>query len=638
MNLRRPWVRILAFSFVMLLAAAFWAAIRVIVAAEPDDANPSTSRHGPSHAGALLQPQQMLEDLQYISSVIQQVHPAMSSRSALDEFAARADATKAALHQPLPAWRFFALANALVASLQDAHTSLWPPGAGTLPVGLSWAEDGIVVSRVLDPTLPIQSGDELVSLGGRTPEQLLAHLSAWIPHGNAYWVKAVGSQYLGNALVLQGLGLVCGQDTGEETVRMVVRRPTASRPDSVQPRESGASQDSDISQVPQGFGTPAEPPQTSQESQAPPSQEPQVPQESRIASQASMGTIVAAEVPIWSGLTITRTVANTDATTGRTFSPAAEAGLRPGDRILKADGAPVLSTDDLGRAIQECGQDGRDLTLEVLRRGQRLEFTVRPIPRRDPGSSETSYVIGVMLGGVPTSEAEKRPWFGWTIDRSAGYGLFWLDECNNTKDYRRAVDEFFAAVRNDGIQRIAIDLRRNGGGDSMVVSAFLKYLPYRDLRAPSRSTRSSPQLSQQRSFWLRSLTWIGETFFNGRWFPYPIQPRAGANQLFRGQVYVLTSWHSFSSAVDFAAILSDNRLAQVVGAPTGGTPTEYGDTLNFTTPDTGWDFTVSTTRFVRPDPARDPADALYPDVPVPTTMRDIREGRDPVSEWLRQGE
>lgn len=637
MNSRRPKVRILAFSFVLLLTAAFWAVIRLVVVPEPNDAGPSTPRRRPSQAGELMQPQQMLEDLQYISSVIQQVHPAMTSCSVLDEFAARADATKTALHEPLPAWRFFALVNALVASLQDAHTSLWPPGGGILPVGLTWAEDGIVVSRVLDPTLPIQSGDELVSLGGRTPEQLLADLSAWIPHGNPYWVRALGSQYLGNALVLQGLGLVSRQDTGEETVRMVVRRPVARRPDSVQPRESGASQDAEISHVPQGFGTPAEPPQTSQESQAPPSQESQVPQESRIASQALMGTITAAEVPIWSGLTIARTVASTDAATGRTFSPAAEAGLRPGDRILKVDGVPVLSTDDLGRAIQECGQEGGDLTLEVLRRGQRLKFTVRPIPRRDPGSFETSYVIGVMLGGVPTSEAEKRPWFGWTIDRSAGYGLFWLDECNNTKDYRRAVDEFFAAVRKDGIQRVAIDLRRNGGGDSMVVSAFLKYLPYRNLRAPSRSTRFSPQLSQQRSFWLRSLTWIGETFFNGRWFPYPIQPRARTNQLFRGQVYVLTSWHSFSSAVDFAAILSDNHLAQVVGAPTGGTPTAYGDTLNFRTPNTGWNFSVSTTRFVRPDPARDPADALYPDVFIPTTMRDIREGRDPVLEWLRHG-
>lgn len=170
MNFRRPKVRILAFSFALLSAASFWAVIRLVVVPEPDDTGPSTPRRRSSQAGELTQPQQMLEDLQHIGSVIQQVHPAMTSRSVLDEFAARADATNAALHQPLPAWRFFALANALVASLQDAHTSLWPPGAGILPVGLTWTEDGIVVSRVLDPTLPIQSGDELVSLGGRTPE------------------------------------------------------------------------------------------------------------------------------------------------------------------------------------------------------------------------------------------------------------------------------------------------------------------------------------------------------------------------------------------------------------------------------------------------------------------------------------
>lgn len=89
------------------------------------------------------------------------------------------------------------------------------------------------------------------------------------------------------------------------------------------------------------------------------------------------------------------------AATGRTFSPVVEAGLRPGDRILKAEGIPVLSSDELGRVIQECGQKGRALTLEVLRRGERLEFTVRPMPRRDSGSSKTSYVIGVMFGGVP---------------------------------------------------------------------------------------------------------------------------------------------------------------------------------------------------------------------------------------------
>ncbi|MGE5587781.1 MAG: S41 family peptidase [Clostridia bacterium] len=641
MNHRGARIGILAFSLVVLVAAGlamlpaagFRAATRAVAAAGADEAGPPTSRNAPSHGRAgemLLQPEDMLEDLQYVSSVVEQVHPALSSRSAQDEFAARVEATKAELHEPLPAWRFFALVNAVVASLRDAHTSLrLPDSGGILPVGLTWAEDGIVVSRVLDPTLPVQPGDELISLGGRTPERLLADLCAWVPHGNPYWVKALGSRYLENPLVLKGLGLVSGQEAAEgkgggewqETVQMVVRRPTARWPGSGQPLSSGSSD--------QG---------------AFPSQEPPVAQESQGASKGSEGAVtagaaLAAEIPIWGELTVTGTAPDTDPSTGRVHSPAAEAGVRPGDRVLAADGSPVLSAGDLSRLVQKCGQEGRELTLEVLRRGERLRFSMRPIPRsrRDPGSAGAAYVIGVILGGAPAPAEEKRPWFGWTVDRSAGYGLFWLDECNNTREYRRAVDEFFAAVRKDGVERIAVDLRRNGGGDSMVVGAFLKYLPYTygDLRAPSRSTRHSPQLARQRGLWLRLFAWVGETFFNGRWLPYPIQPRAAADELFRGEVYVLTSWRSFSSAVDFAAILSDNRLAQVVGAPTGGTPTEYGDTLSFTMPNTGWRFTVSTTRFARPDPARDPADALYPDIPVSTAVQDVREGRDPVLEWLR---
>jgi C-terminal processing protease CtpA/Prc len=557
----------------------------------------------------LLEPEDMLEDLEYLSSTIRQVHPAMAgrspeSRSAMQEFAARVDAAKAELSEPLPAWRFFALVNEVLASLRDAHTSLrLPEFTGTLPVQLTWADDGVVVSGVLDPDLPVQPGDELISLGGRTPERLLEDLCAWVPHANLCWVKALGGRYLANPLVLKGLGLVSRQgseegeperevdrtsgreETVEETVEMVVRRPEDA---------AGASR------------------------------------------------VLAAKIPMWDELTVTGTVSGPDAATGGTRSPAAEAGVKPGDRVLAADGAAVRSADDLARAVQRAGREGRTLVLEVLRQGERLELSVRPMPRsaQDAGSTgaaETAYVIGVVLGGAPTSGEKERPWFGWAIDHSGRCGLFWLDECNNTRSYRRAVDEFFSAARKDGVERIAIDLRRNAGGDSMVVGAFLKYLPYEygDLRAPSRATRYSPQLAKQRGPWLRLLTWMGETFFNGRWLPYPLQPRAAADELFRGEVYVLTSWLSFSSAVDFAAILRDNRLAKVVGAPTGGSPTEYGDILGFAMPNTGWRFSVSTTSFVRPDPAFDPADALYPDIPIPTTVRDIREGRDPVLEWLR---
>ena len=523
---------------------------------------------------SLLQREQMLEDLRYLSTTLKEVHPALADRAAQQDFAARSEALSSQLRNPLPAWEFFAIANKLVNSLQDAHTRLLPPSEGLLPVHLTWAEDGLVVTRVLDPSLPVLKGDELISLGGHTPDQLLEDLSLWIPHGNLYWVKALSGQYLQNPLVLRGLGLI----TPSGTVQIMVRRPN--------PAASG---------------------------------------------QSTSSPFISAEVPLWNGLAVAQTSMVTDATTGRTFSPAAEAGLQPGDQILSAGGNPIHSSDDLARAIQQYGRDGRNLPLEVLRRGQRIMISVRPAATREPGASAQTqlvYRIGASLGQplVPT-----RPWFGWKIDQPHGYGLFWLDECNDTKEYRQAVEQFFAAVRKEGIQRIAIDLRLNGGGNSMVINAFLKHLPYKDLRAGYRCTRFSAQFSQQRGLGVRILTYLGQTLFPGHWMPVW---KAPADQLFQGQVYVLTSWNTFSSATDFVALLSDNHIAQIAGEPTGGAPTQYGDILNFRLPNTGWYFNVSTTRFIRPDPTR-PGESVYPDIPIPTKMRDIREGRDPVLEWLK---
>lgn len=70
--------------------------------------------------------------------------------------------------------------------------------------------------------------------------------------------------------------------------------------------------------------------------------------------------------------------------------PAAEAGLRPGDRIVGIDGRPVENWGDVVAMIQ--GAPGRTLAITVERDGHRLtlEVTPRPDPRR-PGAG----VIGI---------------------------------------------------------------------------------------------------------------------------------------------------------------------------------------------------------------------------------------------------
>jgi regulator of sigma E protease len=67
-----------------------------------------------------------------------------------------------------------------------------------------------------------------------------------------------------------------------------------------------------------------------------------------------------------------------------TGMPAAEAGLRPQDRILALNGRPVETWEDLAETISR--MPGETITLAVDRQGQRLEVAVTPraVTERDP--------------------------------------------------------------------------------------------------------------------------------------------------------------------------------------------------------------------------------------------------------------
>jgi membrane-associated protease RseP (regulator of RpoE activity) len=76
-------------------------------------------------------------------------------------------------------------------------------------------------------------------------------------------------------------------------------------------------------------------------------------------------------------------------------SPAAAAGLRPGDRVVRADGVDDPSTDQLTSIIQD--HVGEPLTLLVERDGETMTVTVVPVESEFGG--EQIARIGVLLGG-----------------------------------------------------------------------------------------------------------------------------------------------------------------------------------------------------------------------------------------------
>jgi C-terminal processing protease CtpA/Prc len=80
-------------------------------------------------------------------------------------------------------------------------------------------------------------------------------------------------------------------------------------------------------------------------------------------------------------------------------------------------------------------------------------------------------------------------------------------------------------------------------------------------------------------------------------------------------VSVLTDNETYSSATMLAVWVADGGFGNIVGEPSSNSPSCFGDMLTFTLHDAGIQFSISYTRFLRPDASAD-QDTLHPDIPV----------------------
>ncbi len=108
-------------------------------------------------------------------------------------------------------------------------------------------------------------------------------------------------------------------------------------------------------------------------------------------------------------------------------SPAAQAGLRPGDTIVAIGGRAVDPTAyDSWTAVQQAirGSAGRPLDLTVERDGQRRELTVTPIenvvPTEDGEETVTAGYLGVspVIGFARQSASDLPGYFGMVVSQS----------------------------------------------------------------------------------------------------------------------------------------------------------------------------------------------------------------------------
>ena len=191
------------------------------------------------------------------------------------------------------------------------------------------------------------------------------------------------------------------------------------------------------------------------------------------------------------------------------------------------------------------------------------------------------------------SDSDEAPnWVDYKIDKENGVGIFVLEECNYNAEYRNMVKEFFTAVDASGIENIIVDLRLNGGGNSMVADEFLHYLDIDGYYTWADQVRYGNFLWKHEKRYIK----------NER-----------ENPVFSGKIYVLTDLSTFSAAMDFAMYIADNDLGVLVGEASGNLPEAYGDLLQFITPNAKLTFSVSYKKWFRIDESKS-GEPLTPDI------------------------
>lgn len=275
--------------------------------------------------------------------------------------------------------------------------------------------------------------------------------------------------------------------------------------------------------------------------------------------------------------------------------------------IVTASGTEYVNG---GNEISKAYNDGTLVSIDGISADSMKEHFKKVFPCEPQVSFYADYMFGVVLeygswltllgadvsDGIDVVIGENAKHFDMTdeeparkqlelcsykIDKENSLGVFTLNRCEMSAEYTDRLSEFFSAVRDNNIGNIAVDLRSNGGGTTEVINEFLRYINISDYKLfGGTDIRIGGNLISYRD---------------------EITPNKHVENAFDGNVYVLTSQYTFSSAMDFATVIQDNGIGKVIGEIPGNMPTANGDKLSFQLPESKLLLGVSYKKFYRVD-------------------------------------
>lgn len=212
--------------------------------------------------------------------------------------------------------------------------------------------------------------------------------------------------------------------------------------------------------------------------------------------------------------------------------------------------------------------------------------------------------------------------FSYTLIDSVSTCLFRFDHFDykslEDKSLPRFLDSMFMDIMAKDIQNLIIDLRYNGGGDSRVGDLILSAISKVPFAQIGRTKARVSDQSRKRREWVRDMD---DGIFESKESPDKlIRPNPKANKLIKGDVYLLTSLKTFSSASKFAWAFHHFDMGTIVGEETGGHIVSFGEAIEFQLPNTGMGYRSSWKEFYNYGATDADRHGVVPDVEVPASQ------------------
>lgn len=242
------------------------------------------------------------------------------------------------------------------------------------------------------------------------------------------------------------------------------------------------------------------------------------------------------------------------------------------------------------------------------------------------------------IAGLLQEQVVNIPYEFEVLDGNIGWIKY--NQCSGHKQFKKFLKTTFKEIKESGIDKLIIDIRKNGGGNSALNDELLNYLTTKEYRQSSkRYWKVSKESKTAYNSNLHKKV-FGKKFINeylkrpeGSTFFTEVEeltvPKRKKN-FFKGKHCFLVGTGTFSSANFLADAVKTYRLSTLIGTSTGEATNDFGEQISFQLPNSKCFVYVSSTYDIGANANEKILAPVFPDV------EDNVEPLKTAIEWLKK--